>query len=140
MTTLTRILAPVDGSESALRALHVADALAQQSAAVLDIVTVVDLRSLDLYEQVGLTDEQIASLEARVRETILEPARASTSSKGRTARLLKGPIEATLLDEARAASLVVVGRSGKGALERLLEGSVSRRLVSSSPAPVMIVP
>lgn len=140
MSALTRILAPVDGSPSALRAVIAADALARASAATLDIVTVVDLRSLDLYEQIGLTEEQIASLEQRVRASVLSPALEHTTSKGRTARLLKGPIERTLLDEARGASLVVVGRTGKGALERMLEGSVSRRLVQSSTVPVMVVP
>jgi nucleotide-binding universal stress UspA family protein len=45
-----------------------------------------------------------------------------------------------LLQEAREASLVVVGSRGRGGFAGLLLGSVSQRLAQSSPCPVVIVP
>lgn len=140
--TLRKILVPIDGSEPGWRALDRALALSTATGSVVDVVTVLDLRQLDIYDGVVLSDEQRRSLETRIRTAVLDPANARAERAGRTisARLLKGPIERTLLDEAKDASLVVVGRTGKSMFERFVEGSISRALTQHSPAPIMIVP
>jgi len=139
-TAITRILVPVDGSPASLRAVRVADEIALASNARLDIITVFDLRSLDLYEEIALSVDQVAALENKVRTNVLDKAATLATTKNVDVRLVKGPIEKTLLKEAEGASLVVLGRTGKSAFERLLEGSVSRRLSQESPVPVMVVP
>lgn len=52
-----------------------------------------------------------------------------------------GPIAETIADMARSnsADLVVVGHRGRGAVRRLLLGSVADRLIQISPAPVLVV-
>ncbi|MCB1031043.1 MAG: universal stress protein [Acidimicrobiales bacterium] len=45
-----------------------------------------------------------------------------------------------LLEQAKTASLVVVGSRGRGGLKGLLLGSTSRTIVERSPVPVVVVP
>lgn len=47
---------------------------------------------------------------------------------------------AALVDEARGADLLVVGRSGAGRVERVLLGSVTEAVLRHSPCPVAVVP
>ncbi|MEZ5137690.1 MAG: universal stress protein [Acidimicrobiales bacterium] len=45
-----------------------------------------------------------------------------------------------LLEEARTASMVVVGSRGRGGIKGLLLGSTSRAVVERSPVPVVVIP
>lgn len=47
---------------------------------------------------------------------------------------------AGLLDQAKDASLVVVGSRGRGGLKGLLLGSVSRTVVERCPVPIAVIP
>ncbi|MEV4729659.1 universal stress protein [Saccharopolyspora sp. NPDC049426] len=48
------------------------------------------------------------------------------------------PVRA-LLDEAKNADLLVVGRRGRGGFAEMLLGSVSRHCVDHAPCPVVVV-
>jgi nucleotide-binding universal stress UspA family protein len=50
-----------------------------------------------------------------------------------------GPAAPALAEEARDASLVVVGTHGRGILRRLALGSVSHDLLLNAPCPVAVV-
>ena len=138
--TLKKILVPTDGSESANRALDYATNLAMATGAALDILTVVDLRQVDIYEGFYLTDAQLQHIETEAQEKILEVAKARVGdSVDVNTRLMKGPSMGIILAEADKADAVVVGRTGKNMMERFLEGSTSRGLALHAKVPVTIV-
>lgn len=142
-TQQEKILVPVDGSEAADRALDFAVLLGTGLGLPLDVVTVLDLSQVDVYDGFYLTDRQLEELQTKARSDILERAAARVPEGGPSVstRLLRGRAARVLEEEAGkpGVRLVVMGRTGKGALERMLQGSVSRNLAAHSPVPVTIV-
>ena len=59
-----------------------------------------------------------------------------------TALLIQGPTAETILNEASKlnADMVIVGSHGRGAMERLLMGSVSEDVLRRTGCPILIVP
>jgi len=53
-----------------------------------------------------------------------------------------GDVAQTIIETAKRekADIIIVGRRGRGQLADLLLGSVSQKLVSLAPAPVLVVP
>lgn len=138
-----RILVPIDGSEPSLRALDTAARLAHSMDKRLDIVTVLDLTQVDVFEGFYMNDEQMRRLMERARTEVLEKAAARLGDDAPkfTTRLLHGKTLKVLMDEAQqpGVALIVMGRTGKGVFERVLEGSVSRGVVAHAPVPVLVV-
>ena len=141
--SFSTILVPVDGSASSHHAVQFAARLAAHLGASLELVTVLDLGQLDFYDGMYRTVEQIEDWQERLREQVLEEAIALLPTGGApvTTTMLKGPVVKSLLARIVEAQpdLVVMGRTGKGQLERVLYGSVSRRIASLSPVPVTLV-
>ena len=136
------ILVPVDGSAASTRALDHAVTLAVALHTRVEIASVVDLGQLDFYDGMYHTPDEVEALTRRLRTDVLEHARARVpAGVEHHAVLLRGPVARTLLQHAAemGAGLIVVGRTGKGALERLIEGSVSRALAFQSAVPVLLV-
>jgi nucleotide-binding universal stress UspA family protein len=136
------LLVPVDGSEPSLRALDAALGLARATGATLTVATVLDLGQLDFFDGMYLSHEQVERWQELVKLEVLEVAEARLGGFDARLRLLRGAVVPALLAEAEAAGvdLFVLGRSGKGALDRLAHGSVSHRLGAASPIPVLTVP
>ena len=138
-----RVLVAVDGSEPSLRALDVAIELARALQGRLEIISVLDVGAHDAMQTLTMTEEQYARLEHWVREEVLAVANRRVPSDGpRVAlRVLRGHAVTMLLAECEAddVALLCVGRTGKGSLQKVLEGSVSRRLAKLSPVPVVVV-
>ena len=138
----TRLLVPVDGSAPALRAVAVAVELAGALGASVELASVLSLGELDFYDGMYKTPEQVAALHTRHRRAVLEAAQAEVpETVSCSGVLLEGPVAASLLARATEtdAHLIVMGRTGKGRLERLLKGSVAQRVSSLAPMPVVLV-
>lgn len=144
MSTTPRILVPIDGSEAADRALDWAVAYARTHAARVDVVTVLDLGHIYAYQGLGVPELPIVEWQSDLKRTVIDRAleRVVEADVASTGEVLNGPVVRTILERAAAHpyALVVVGRSGKGAVDAALGGSVSRALFRKSPAPVVIVP
>ena len=54
--------------------------------------------------------------------------------------LVTGGVAGAILDEAKEATLIVVGARGLGELKSLLLGSVSHQVAHHVPCPVVIIP
>jgi nucleotide-binding universal stress UspA family protein len=54
--------------------------------------------------------------------------------------LVTGGAAGAILDEAKEATLIVVGARGLGELKSLLLGSVSHQVAHHAPCPVVIIP
>ncbi|MEL6346875.1 MAG: universal stress protein [Myxococcota bacterium] len=140
---IQKILVPVDGSEPALRALNFAVEVATAMGASLELVTVLDLGQLDFYDGMYRTIEQIESWQEEIRSDILmraldtlpddRPPTTTTMLKGAAVKALLAHINDSEPD------MVVMGRTGRSAVNRILHGSVSSRISAASPVPVTLV-
>lgn len=141
--SIDTILVALDGSEPSLRALDFGAAVAKASGATLKLVTVLDLAHLDPEAGFYLTEAELEKLRNKLGGDILEPAKARVPDDVTCeTKLLEGSIVERLLsysDETKP-SMVILGRTGKTAFQRLLEGSVSRGIVTHCSVPVTVVP
>lgn len=141
-----RILTATDGSDGAERAIDFAADLAKAVRGELLIVNVVSGIAAPLFRH--LTSEQNAWLretEGAVSAEILSKAGAHARSDGCHTVLLEsvhGDFVEAIIKIARQkdADMIVVGKRGAGRVKGLLVGSVSQKLVSLAPVPVVVVP
>jgi nucleotide-binding universal stress UspA family protein len=147
------LLAATDGSAGSAAAIRCAASLARRARrAHLEIVTVGTLRH-DLalgYSSAVLgflrLEELRASERAAARRILERAARESRRGGAEAAvRFLEPrsslPVADALAREAgrRGAHLVAVGTTGRGRVERWALGSVTRRLITASRRPVLVV-
>ena len=135
------ILLAVDGSEHALNAARMAAQLARSmDSAELRIAVVYD----SIPPLLGDPDFQIV-LNARLDETekILQRAVKAVGevpSTVSTETIAGDPAEAIIkIADTRKCDLIVMGSRGLGRLAGLVLGSVSQKVVSHAPCPVLIV-
>ena len=138
-----KILLAVDGSDSSKRAAVFAARLAAQAQSDLEIVTVKqhvvdeELRRFGQIE--NATVGEILEQEAGA---VLAAAKAHAEELGVrkiSTRAEDGDPATVLSNRAHDADMVVMGRRGRGRLAGLLLGSVSQRLASEAPCPVLVV-
>lgn len=135
------ILLAVDGSDHALNAARVAAQLARSmNSAELRIAVVYD----SIPPLLGDPDFQVV-LNARLDETekILQSAVKAVGevpSTVSTETIAGDPAEAIIkIADTRKCDLIVMGSRGLGRLAGLVLGSVSQKVVSHAPCPVLIV-
>ncbi|WP_049899389.1 universal stress protein [Natrinema sp. J7-1] len=134
-----RILIAVDGSDEATRAAERGLAFARAVDATVDVLYVVERKSLRLSrsadEKTRLHERGDAAL-AEI-ETL-----ASSIGQPVTTTLMEGTPAEKIADSAaeRDADLIVVGRQGLTGLGKRLLGGVTERLLRRSDVPVFVVP
>ncbi len=134
------ILVPTDGSTEVERAVEYAVDLARAHDATIKTVYVVDVASYG-----GLPMETAWD---GISDTLREEGEAAV---GRVEELAGDvPVETDVLEGSPSrvivqtassdrCDLVVMGTHGRGGIDRLLLGSVTERVVRSSPVPVLTV-
>ncbi len=144
-----RILVPVDGSETANRALRTAVALAAEQSAALHVVHVSE--ETPLYVSMDTLPYPPADLMEALHkegEGILAEAVATARNQNieADAKLLviDGPgrgISEAIEQEAEHwdADLIVIGTHGRRGFRRLLLGSVAENLIRVSTKPVLLI-
>jgi nucleotide-binding universal stress UspA family protein len=141
------VVASVDGSAKAARAIAVATAIAKLADADLNVMRVIDIPSERLRahaEAIGLDDAVVTG--RREAETQLADAVAGVAIRaGR--RVTFDVLEANEVVDAiighavrRNACVLVMATRAPRALERAIAGSVADRVVRESPYPVVLVP
>jgi nucleotide-binding universal stress UspA family protein len=137
---MKRILIATDGSDGAWAAVEEGVQLASEVGAEVTFVTVrhpvSGLFGDHLYQQ-HLT-EQLEHVRAVIDRAQAEAGRVGVRCE---ADILEGDPVECIARAARTwnADLLVVGSRGHGAVASALIGSVSRELLTQSPAPVMVV-
>jgi nucleotide-binding universal stress UspA family protein len=138
---MERIVVGIDGSESAREALRWAVAEARQRNATVEAVYAWHQPFATGYAELGELDnldhfqnEAQQALDAAV--DAVDPSGIEPIER----RLLPGGAASTLVDEAKGASLLVVGSRGRGGFAGLLLGSVSQQVAHHAPCPVVIIP
>jgi len=151
---LKNILVPIDGSDSANRALNVALDIAKKFNSKVTIMNVIKetifpkIRTRDiLYASPPKGYLEYSNKIREVRKILLhealEDARAYVEHKLEIDFiLLEGNPAEMILAEADAikADLIVIGSRGLGGVRRLLLGSVSQAVVKGARVPVTVVP
>jgi nucleotide-binding universal stress UspA family protein len=139
-----RILVGCDFSPDSALALDYALGLAQELEAEVELVHVLEpsvYRVLDRTTQTLADDLERAvraAVERRLRQPVSTEALAWCTP---TPVVLSGSpaAEITRHAEASGAELIVLGIRGQGALEKLLVGSTTDRVVRQAPCPVLVV-
>jgi len=137
------VVVGVDGSPTSDRAT--AFAFAEAEARGADLVAVLAWRhqrpSPAADEELPLVydEDDLVRAEARVLDTAVDPWRERHPDVPVTRRLRAGRADKALIEESRAAQLVVVGARGRGGFKGLLLGSVSHAVLHHAECPVAIV-
>jgi len=139
---MRRILVGVDGSEPAAKASLMAAEIAIRFGAQLTLAYVVPRLVLppDAY---GLSTAEVEAEHREHAQKLLAHAASQLGESGVQADtlVLSGAPAESLAEAAHASDvdLVVAGSRGRGAVARMLLGSVTDRLVHISPKPVLVV-
>lgn len=139
---MKKVLVGLDGSQAGEAVLAVAAEEAALRGAVLRVVSIWEVSPRaepgtspvpEVFENLRrLAEGIVADAVARAKE--LQPGITCEGA------VLYGKPQDVLVEEAKEAVLLVVGRRGLGGLASLLLGSVSRHVVNHAPCPVLVVP
>ncbi len=142
----SRILVPVDGSETSTLGLREAIKLAREQQARLRIVHVVS-------EPIGLPPDGLGFYASSLYETLQESGKAIVKDAEKTARDQGVQAETVVLEAAGQpagdvivqqasewpADLIVIGTHGRRGMRRLVLGSDAEHIVRLAPVPVLLV-
>ncbi len=142
---MKRILAATDGSDGGERAVELAARLAHSLDGTVLILTVMNDFPESSLNALVRSESDIGEVVELLVNQILNHARTCAARAGATRiETLSGWGDPTqsIINFAREhhADAIVVGRRGRGQLSGLLLGSVSQKLVTLAPCPVIVVP
>ncbi|MGC9669775.1 universal stress protein [Planosporangium sp. 12N6] len=136
----TKIVVGVDGSACSLEALHWAAREAQLHHVSLEVVLAYHWRvpGARLAASPELSD-QVQDVATAVVDTAVAEARTTAPQAHVHGRAVLDEPAPALLAAAADAGMVVVGSRGAGGFTNLLAGSVSIRVATQAPCPVVVV-
>lgn len=143
MPEIRTILAPVDFSESSIKALEYALEMAKALGAKVQILHVYPLLSYALQDDVIPDDPRfVADLEAELEKQLADlESRYEPRGVPLETKLVPGVPYAEILRVAGEipADVIVIGTHGRTGLRRVLLGSVAERVVRGAEIPVLSV-
>lgn len=144
MIEFKQIICPVDFSESAVRALAYATALARWYDAHLTVLHVVP--TFEPMQVRGDLGDPVRVVAPMPREQVLAEMSRSLNLAAVSPRATPiaeaGDPQVTIIDQAvsKKADLIVMGTHGRRGFKRLLLGSVTEAVLREAPCPVLTVP
>ena len=141
MSKVQKIVVGVDGSESSVTALRWALGEARLRGSEVEVIhtwsftPMVDPMGFGSY----LPVEELASAAKSLVEEVMKRVEEFVGKTKVSTKITRGPAAATLLEAAKDAELLVVGRRGHGGFMGLLLGSVAEQVAHHAPCPVVIV-
>ncbi len=146
MVKFSRVLCPIDLSESSAGALACAITLTRWYKAQLTLLTVVP--TFDAVRvQSGRLGDAVGFAPSIPREEVMAALREALDAAGgaaleATLTAEAGDPVATIVDQAvmTRADLIVMGTHGRRGFDRFLLGSVAERVLRKAPCPILTVP
>jgi nucleotide-binding universal stress UspA family protein len=145
---ISRVVAPIDGSELSLRALPVAASITKQTGAGIAVINVVSPTSGDLplvasgMEPMSATTYELV-YDEEVRESQELVDRAVTALQGlgvqAEGKVFTGAITESILNALNPGDVLVISSHGRKGMARWVLGSTAMKLVRSGQAPVVVV-
>lgn len=142
-----KILVPLNGSKVSLKELDFAKEIGMKFSSTLFITTIID-PTIDVpagIPPVGAVAPVQAKLDARENaKRIIEDAKTQLSNNDILANytIVSGVVSqeiATNLPKKNDIDLILIGRSGKNALEQLVVGSVTKYVMQHAEVPVLVI-
>ncbi|MHA3775233.1 universal stress protein [Verrucomicrobiota bacterium sgz303538] len=139
---LQKIIVPVDFSEPSLKALDVAQALAERFGASLHFVHIVEptpfMTSLPELPIV-MPDSDVAKHWDEMLTRLTRERAEGNIKTSSEVRLGKASDEIVAIAEKSGADMLVIATHGRTGLKRVLMGSTAERVVRHAPCPVLVV-
>lgn len=139
------ILVPVDGSETAHKALHEAVELARSLSARIRLIHVINSTPWIAQGAPGVIEEFLNQMRS-TGESVVHEAKALVRQEGiqaddRIIEAIGDRAGEVIIAEANEwpADIIVCGTHGRRGLKRLLVGSDAEYIVRRSPVPVLLV-
>lgn len=144
---IQNVMVAVDGSDASNRAIDIAAELARNAGGTLTIVSAAAPLSSEQLAVLRRLEGTVADATDVLAHQTLQDAEQRAGWSGLSRSSIKGifrwddPANA-IIDciVSEKVDAVVVGRRGRGRLGGLLMGSVSQKLATLSPCPVIVVP
>lgn len=133
-----QLLIPTDGSHAAERALNHGIDLAAQNDARVHVLAVAETNSISSFESISGTT--VDSIRAETESMVNDAAgRVESAGVDVVAETREGRPAEVIVDYAAEhdIDLIVMGTHGRQGVERAMLGSVTERVVRSSPVPVL---
>jgi len=145
---MKKILVPIDGSPVSQKAAEQAVEIAKRYGSDITFITIVDTRGMYTYDIGGIISipfnyPQITSELIEFHTKILDAFTSKIDLEGIAVEkiVLHGEPSEEILKYANQANcdFIVMGRRGFSKIKRFFVGSVTQRVISDSPCPVLIV-
>ncbi|WP_290652957.1 universal stress protein [Aquisalimonas sp.] len=145
-TFYSRILLPVDGSETAKRARRAAADLSRMSGQPITVLSVIVDRDIMPSELMGpgkISTKDIQESRRREAQATVKAAADALREQGLTVdeEILVGDPAQEIIQRTREvdAPVVVIGRRGLTGFRELVMGSVSNKVVHYAECPVLVI-
>lgn len=139
--TLTRVVVATDFSDGAAGTLAYGRLFTSETPHALSLVTVIDWPFGETHGRDPVTQLR-ESLEQEAADHLRRVANAEGIGDEATLVVRRGKAGRGILEYARdcRAELIVIGVSGRGAIDRALLGSTAHHVLRDAPCPVLTVP
>jgi len=144
MITIKKILVPVDFSDLSIKALIVANKVAQMfEARVTPVHVHVPVSEMDEPYALGMSSslyQDLDKVQVNLSKSLTQTAEKHVSPAVLTKpEILFGNPSQSLIDKANDFDIVIMSSHGRTGFSRFLLGSVAEKLLRLAPVPVMII-
>lgn len=145
---MKKILVPIDGSDVSRKAAEEAIELSNRYDSKLIFVYVVDTRGIYTYDVGGIISvpfnyPKITEELIQVKTKFLDAFVSTLSIEGKDIEkvIMHGEPSDKIIEYANneKVDLIVMGRRGFSKIQRFFVGSVTQRVISDAPCPVLII-
>lgn len=144
---MKKILVPIDGSAASEKAAEKAVEIAKNYGSTITFVNVINVSDLyKLNHHGGFIEMSINTMTEQMKnngEKMLESVTGNIDCSGINCEkiVVSGQPEEEILKAANDGSfdLIVMGRRGFSKIKRFFIGSVTQRVISDSPCPILII-
>ena len=145
MLSIKKILIPIDGSDSSMEALRYASSFASEFNITIYLMTVIEPNygMYDAYAEQIIFAQRETEIMTVVNERLEETEKKAAKMGIKniiTATRVGSPYEKIIeFAEEEEIDLIVMGTHGRSGIAHFLIGSVTEKVIRTSPCPVLVI-